>query len=126
MNVPSPEFKFNADPTWSGRDRGESNGNGSYSGTLGGNNIKPVDGAGTYFFTVNWPAGTYTMAKRQVAIIGAATPNGWGTPTYLTFDFFKFDAFIMAFLSCKYFSSPCLEIAQENAVAMLSPILVKL
>jgi hypothetical protein len=86
MNVPSPEFKFNADPTWSGRDRGESNANGSYSGTLGGNNIKPVDGAGTYFFTVNWPAGTYTMAKRQVAIIGAATPNGWGTPTYLTFD----------------------------------------
>ncbi len=86
MNVPSPEFKFNSDPTWSGHDRGESSSNGSYSGTLGGNNIKPADGAGTYFFTVNWPAGTYTMSKRQVAIIGAATPNGWGSGTYLTFD----------------------------------------
>jgi hypothetical protein len=26
------------------------------------------------------------MAKRQVAMIGQATPNGWGTPTYMTFD----------------------------------------
>lgn len=86
MNVPSPEFKFNSDPTWSGNDKGEANGDGSYSGNLGGNNIKPADGAGTYFFTVNWPALTYTMAKRQVAIIGQATPNGWGTPTYLTFE----------------------------------------
>ena len=86
MNVSNPEFKFNSDPTWSGNDKGESSSDGSYSGNLGGNNIKPAGGAGTYFFTVNWPALTYTISKQQVAIIGAATPNGWGTPTYLTFD----------------------------------------
>ena len=86
MNVANPEFKFNSDPTWSGNDKGENSSNGAFSGSLGGNNIKPVDGAGTYFFTVNWPALTYTMSKRQVAIIGQATPNGWGSPTYLTFD----------------------------------------
>jgi len=87
MNVATPEFKFNSDPTWSGNDKGENNGSGAFSGVLGtASNIKPADGAGTYFFTVNWSAMTYTMAKRQVAIIGAATPNGWGSGTYLTFD----------------------------------------
>jgi hypothetical protein len=87
MNVASPEFKFNTDPTWSGNDKGENNPSGAFSGVLGtANNIKPADGAGTYFFTVNWNTLTYTMAKQQVAIIGAATPNGWGSPTYLTFD----------------------------------------
>jgi len=86
MNVANPEFKFNSDPTWSGNDKGESSADGSFTGNLGGSNIKPADGAGTYFFTVNWPSLSYTMGKRQVAIIGAATPNGWGNPTYLTFD----------------------------------------
>jgi starch-binding outer membrane protein SusE/F len=86
MNNPNPEFKFTPVPSWTD-DKGENNPSGAFSGVLGtASNIKPADGAGTYFFTVNWPALTYTMAKRQVAIIGAATPNGWGTPTYLTFD----------------------------------------
>ena len=86
MNNPSPEFKFTPVPDWVG-DKGESNPSGAYSGVLGtASNIKPADGAGTYFFTVNWTAQTYTMAKRQVAMIGAATPNGWGTPTYMNFD----------------------------------------
>ncbi len=86
MNDASPEFKFTPVPAWSG-DKGESDPSGAFSGNLGtASNIKPSDGAGTYFFTVNWPALTYTMSKRQVAIIGAATPNGWGTPTYMTFD----------------------------------------
>jgi hypothetical protein len=86
MNNPSPEFKFTPVPDWVG-DKGESNPSGAFSGVLGtASNIKPSDGAGTYFFTVNWTAQTYTMAKRQVAMIGAATPNGWGTPTYMDFD----------------------------------------
>lgn len=86
MNNPSPEFKFTPVPSWT-NDKGENNPSGAFSGVLGtASNIKPADGAGTYFFTVNWPALTYTMAKRQVAMIGAATPNGWGTPTYMTFD----------------------------------------
>lgn len=85
MNEATPEFKFTPVPAWSG-DKGESNGSGAFSGSLGtSSNIKPADGAGTYFFRINWPAGTYTMAKRQVSIIGAATPNGWGSGTPLTF-----------------------------------------
>ena len=80
----TPEFKFSPVPSWNG-DRGESNGSGAFSGVLGGNNIKPSTG-GTYFFTVNWAAGTYTMDQRQVSIIGAATPNGWDAGTPLTFD----------------------------------------
>ena len=87
MNVSAPQFKFNLDPTWSGNDKGESNPTGAFTGILGtAENIKPSQGAGTYFFTVNWNTQTYTMNKQQVAIIGAATPNGWGTPTYLDFD----------------------------------------
>ena len=86
MNNPNPAFKFTPVPDWV-NDKGESNPTGAFTGILGtASDIKPTDGAGTYFFTVNWNALTYTMAKRQVAIIGAATPNNWGTPTYLNFD----------------------------------------
>jgi hypothetical protein len=86
MNDAAPEFKFTPVPAWSG-DKGESNGSGAFSGLLGtSSNIKPSTGAGAYFFTVNWNTGAYTMDKRQVSIIGAATPNGWGTGTPLTFD----------------------------------------
>lgn len=85
MNNASPAFKFTPGPAWSG-DKGESNPTGAFSGILGtAENIKPADGAGTYFFTVDWTAGTYTMGKRQVAIIGDATPAKWSA-TYLDFD----------------------------------------
>lgn len=86
MENATPNFKFTPVPAWSG-DKGESNPSGAYSGNLGtASDIKPSTGSGTYFFTVNWTAGTYTMDVRQVAIIGNATPNGWGAPTYMTFD----------------------------------------
>lgn len=86
MNTATPEFKFTPVPSWSG-DKGESNGSGAFSGQLGtANNIKPSAGAGTYFFSVNWNTGAYSMDKRQVTIIGAATPNGWGSGTPLIFD----------------------------------------
>lgn len=86
MNEANPEFKFTPVPAWNG-DKGESNGSGAFSGVLGtASNIKPSAGAGTYFFKVNWTAGTYTMDKRQVSIIGAATPNGWDNGTPLTLD----------------------------------------
>ncbi len=85
MNEAAPEFKFCPVPAWSG-DKGESNPSGAFSGNLGtASNIKPSFGAGTYFFTVNWNNLTYTMAKRQMAIIGEAV-GGWGSPIYLTFD----------------------------------------
>lgn len=86
MDNVTPAFKFTPVPSWTG-DKGENDPSGAFSGVLGtASDIKPADGAGTYFFTVNWTALTYTMAKRQVAIIGQATPNGWGSPTYMTFD----------------------------------------
>lgn len=86
MNVGSPEFKFTPGPAWSG-DKGDVSEPNSFANLASpGNNIKPTDGAGTYFLSVDWNANTYTVAKRQVAVIGAATPNGWGNPTYLTFD----------------------------------------
>ena len=85
MNNATPAFKFTPVPSWSG-DKGESNGSGAFSGVLGtSSDIKPSTGAGTYFFTVNWAAGTYTMDQRQVAVLGDATPNGW-SPTYMTFE----------------------------------------
>lgn len=84
MNNASPAFKFTPGPAWSG-DKGDLTENPNTFTTLGGKDIKPVDGAGTYFFTVDWIAGTYTIGKRQVAIIGDATPAKWD-PTYLDFD----------------------------------------
>lgn len=85
MNNASPAFKFTPGPAWSG-DKGDLTENPNTFTTLGGKDIKPVDGAGTYFFTVDWLANTYTIAKVRVAIIGAATPNGWDNPTDLVFD----------------------------------------
>ena len=88
MDVSNPAFKFCPVPAWSG-DKGDIAENPNTFTTLvqsGGKDIKPTEGAGTYFLTVNWNANTYSIGKRQVAIIGQATPNGWGSPTYLTFD----------------------------------------
>lgn len=85
MNSDFPEFKFAPGPAWDG-DKGESSPTGAFTGIFGGNNIKPADGAGTYFFTVDWTAGTYTIGKMQIGIIGSATPNGWDALTYLDFD----------------------------------------
>lgn len=86
MNVPAPEFKFTRDMTWNDN-KGDTteNPNSFTSLESNGKNIKPGSG-GTYFMTVDWNANTYTIGSRQVAIIGAATPNGWGSPTYLNYD----------------------------------------
>lgn len=88
MNVSNPAFKFTEDNTWT-NDKGDITENpNSFTDLIhtGGKDIKPADGAGTYFFTVDWNLNKYTVGKRQIAIIGQATPNGWGTPTYLNFD----------------------------------------
>ncbi|MCF6129186.1 SusE domain-containing protein [Flavobacterium sp. AS60] len=87
MNNPNPEFKFTPVPDWVG-DKGDiTEFPNSFTDLVqaGGKNIRPTDGAGTYFLTVNWNTDKYTIAKRQIAMIGQATPNGWGTPTYMTF-----------------------------------------
>lgn len=88
MNNAAPEFKFTPVPDWVG-DKGDiTEFPNSFTDLVqaGGKNIRPADGAGTYFITVDWAANKYSIGKRQVAIIGAATPNGWGTPTYLNFE----------------------------------------
>ncbi|MGC4040514.1 MAG: SusE domain-containing protein [Flavobacterium sp.] len=88
MNNATPAFKFTEDTTWN-NDKGDVAENPNTFTDLvhsGGKDIKPADGAGTYFFTVDWNANKYTVAKRQVAIIGGATPSGWGSPTYLNFE----------------------------------------
>ena len=88
MNNATPAFKFTEDTTWS-NDKGDITENpNSFTDLVhsGGKDIKPADGAGTYFFTVDWNLNKYTIGKRQVAIIGAATPNGWGSGTYLNFE----------------------------------------
>lgn len=84
MNNATPEFKFTPGPSWTG-DKGDS-GNPNTFTTLAspGNNIKPTNGAGTYFFTVRWGDNAYTIAKKQVAIIGNAS-GGWGNPIYMDF-----------------------------------------
>ncbi len=84
MNNASPAFKFTPGPAWSDA-KGDLTENPNTFTTLGGKDIKPVDGAGTYFFTVDWLKNTYTIGKRQVAIIGDATPADWNA-TYLDFD----------------------------------------
>jgi len=86
MNNSAPEFKFTYDTTWT-NDKGDATDpNGFTTLAHSGNNIKPTSGASSYFVTVDWPNNQYTIGARQVAVIGAATPNGWGTPTYLTFN----------------------------------------
>jgi hypothetical protein len=86
MNNVTPAFKFTEDNTW-GNDKGDATDpNGFTDIAHSGHDIKPTDGDGTYFFTVDWNLNKYTIGKRQVAMIGQATPNGWGAPTYLTFD----------------------------------------
>nr|WP_315199615.1 SusE domain-containing protein [uncultured Flavobacterium sp.] len=88
MNVASPEFKFTDDQTWT-NDKGDVSENPNTFNTLvhtNGKNIKPTNGAGTYFITVDWLKNTYSIAPRQVAVIGDATPSGWNAATYLTFN----------------------------------------
>ncbi|WP_281637110.1 SusE domain-containing protein [Flavobacterium marginilacus] len=88
MNVASPAFKFTDDQTWT-NDKGDIAEAPNTFTTLvhtNGKDIKPTNGAGTYFITVDWTKNTYSIAPRQVAVIGDATPNGWGAATYLNFE----------------------------------------
>ena len=88
MNVASPAFKFTDDQTWT-NDKGDISEAPNTFTTLvhtNGKDIKPTGGAGTYFITVDWLKNTYSIAPRQVAVIGAATPSGWDAATYLNYE----------------------------------------
>lgn len=87
MNVASPAFKFTDDQTWT-NDKGDVSDPNTFTTLVhaNGKDIKPTSGAGTYFVTVDWLKNTYSIAPRQVAVIGTATPSGWDAPTYLNFE----------------------------------------
>lgn len=55
----------------------------SGTGSFGGPNI-PITNAGWYFIEFNDLTGAYKFTSVQVGIIGDATPNGWGAPTFMT------------------------------------------
>ncbi len=87
MNYPAPLFLLTYDIN-SGYIKGDAtNPNGYTNLALGGFNfIKPLNGPGTYYINVDWSNDLYSIGIRQISIIGAATPNGWGSPTYLNFN----------------------------------------
>lgn len=87
MNVASPAFKFTDDQTWT-NDKGDTADPNTFAALVhtNGKDIKPTGGAGTYFITVDWLKNTYSIAPRQVAVIGDATPSGWSAPTYLNYE----------------------------------------
>ncbi len=80
MNVAAPEFKF-TNPGWSNH-----KGKGATAGVLEspGSNILLSEGAGTYYITCKWNDNAYTVSKKQIAIIGAAS-GGWSNPLYMDF-----------------------------------------
>ncbi|PJJ10526.1 SusE-like outer membrane protein [Flavobacterium sp. 1] len=87
MNVTSPAFKFTDDQTWT-NDKGDISDPNTFTTLVhtNGKDIKPTNGAGTYFITVDWLKNTYSIAPRHVGVIGAATPSGWDAATYLNYE----------------------------------------
>jgi starch-binding outer membrane protein SusE/F len=79
-------WKFATKPSWDGPNYGD--GGGGKLDANGGNFSSP---AGYYKINVN--AGTdpmtYTALATTWGIIGNATPGGWGTDTYMTYDAVK-------------------------------------
>ncbi len=78
------EFKFTSAQSFSGTNYGA-----GATGTLntdGGAGNLSVAAPGYYLLKVDANALTYSATKTDWAIIGAATPNGWGTETPMTFD----------------------------------------
>ncbi|MEO6812863.1 MAG: SusE domain-containing protein [Ginsengibacter sp.] len=85
VNVPSGgsyEFKMTNAPDWNHT---------AYGGDVGtlstsGGNLKWSDGGGYYFVKANPTALTWSATKATWAIIGDATPGGWGSDTQMTYD----------------------------------------
>jgi starch-binding outer membrane protein SusE/F len=82
INNASPEFKLVKGPAWSAGDYGA---NGAGLGN-GGPNLTIATGAGYYRIRANVNNFTWSATKFNWAVIGAATPGGWGTDTPMTFD----------------------------------------
>jgi hypothetical protein len=85
VNVPaggSFEFKMTNEPDWNHIAYG---GDATTLSTSGGN-LKWPDGAGYYYVKANPTALTWSATKTTWAIIGDATPGGWGSDTPMTYD----------------------------------------
>ncbi len=76
-------FEFKITPAKSWNTAYGDAGNGTLS-TSGGNLKAPA--AGSYRLTADLNANTWKMEVESWGIIGAATPNGWGSDTPLTYD----------------------------------------
>ncbi len=82
-NLSVGEFKFRANNDW-GLNYGSTAGN--HTLDANGSNIT-IATAGTYFFTLDLSTPfTYTYSANRWAVIGSATPGGWGGDTFLTWD----------------------------------------
>lgn len=78
----SLEFKLTNAPDWNHIAYG---GDATTLSTSGGN-LKWPDGAGYYYVKANPTALTWSATKTTWAIIGDATPGGWGGDTPMTYD----------------------------------------
>ena len=78
------QFKFTSAPDWNHINYGDST---ATTLTTNGNAAgMTLPGTGYYELVVNPVALTWNYTKVTWAIIGDATPNGWGTETEMTFD----------------------------------------
>lgn len=78
------EFKFTSVPAWSGTNYG-AGGTGKLSTDGGAGNLS-VAAPGYYLLKADLNSLTYTATPTTWAVIGAATPNGWGSDTPLAYD----------------------------------------
>jgi len=76
------KFKFTLGPNWD-NNFGDNGANGTLE--AGGSDIVVAD-AGFYKVNADLNALTYTIQKTSWAIIGDATPGGWGSETPMTYD----------------------------------------
>jgi len=78
------QFKFTSNPDWNHTNYGD-NGNGTLT-TNGAAAGMTLPGPGEYEVSANPVALTWSYTLTTWAIIGDATPNGWGTETEMTFN----------------------------------------
>lgn len=80
---PGIGFKINNAPDWNHISYGDAGSN--KLSTSGGNIVWP-SGTGYYYVKANPTALTWSATKTTWAIIGDATPGGWGSDTQMTYD----------------------------------------
>ncbi len=77
-------FKYTNAPDWNHTNYGDG-GSGTFSTDGLAAGLSVPDG-GYYYLTANLNTNTWTATKTTWAIIGAATPGGWGSDTQMSYD----------------------------------------